>query len=158
MRNKIIHQSTTSNVCDLDSFRGRGTTFVSDWRLARVNELERIGSGNFQQYDFQGKISEKVISQSISFVNQLSMLLKAPELGLNADGSILLEWFLKDRSGTKIGSIIIDGKYIIYSILKGDKIESNGATLYTDASVDMVKDLFFKYFEKEINNSQSISR
>jgi len=158
MSNKVTSLSTTSNVYDLDDFRGRGTTYVSDWRKSRIEELERIGSGNLVHYEDVEEVSQKVVSQAIEFVGQLSMLLKAPELGLNSDGSVLLEWYLNDDSGEKIGSIILDGKYLIYSIIKGDKVETNGAALYTNASIEMIKDLFFKYFEKEINHPQSISR
>lgn len=153
------NSSTSKKVVDIDNFRGRGTTYVSDWRATVTSKIERIGAGDTSDYDFEGSVNEVAAKHACEFTNQLSMLLKAPEVGLNSDGSILLEWVMKDNNGhLKLGSVIFDGKHIIYSITKNEKIETNGATLYTDVSVNMLKALLFQYFEKDINHSRSIAR
>ena len=151
--------TTLNNVLSLDSFRGRSTTSLSDWRDKRVDDVKKIGLGLTSDYPFQGEINPRIINHSIEFIKSQSMLLQNPEIGINADGSILLEWVLKNAYNIlTIGSVIFNGNHIIYSIFKDGRVEAKGASDFTDKSIEMIADLLSDYFQRETYDSQSFSR
>jgi len=125
---------------------------VSNWKAVLLAQLGAFRRQNYHDFDFSGPIEVPILEQTEDFIRSLPHLIVAPVIGINSDGTILLEWF-KHESGkpATMYSAILNGSEIIFSLMVRGITKSYGALSYSDESVEMVAGTLNKHFEKIFN-------
>ncbi len=155
---KAIRES--DNVCMLFGKNDNSPSkAVSDWKKNLEEELELLTQGIYEDFDFEGKIESSVIKQTKKLIDKLPLLIFSPDLGINDDGTLLLEWARRENDGSMtMFSIILNNSEIITSLMHYGNIKHYNAGLHSEYSVQMVENILNEYFEKPINTKISTAR
>lgn len=144
------------NVIDL--FPRTKATF--NWKNTLDEELSLFKQGVYTDYDFDGIIKPEIIRQAKKIIEEeLPLLITPPEIGINDDGTLLLEWAKReDNSHMTMFSLMLNGTEIIFSLMHSGDIKEYGAKLHTKNSIKEIENLLNQYFEKDINPKRTAAR
>lgn len=130
----------------------QSTSSVSNWKKRILAQLSLFRRGLLHEYDFEGELDHDILSQAEEFIKILPLLITAPVIGINEDGTILLEW-VKHENGKTVTmfSTILNGQDIVFSLMHRGSVKTYGAVSYSEESMEMVSSVLVKYFENKFN-------
>lgn len=136
---------SVENVVFLGSHLSSRTT--SNWKEGIENKLCLFKQGQFDDYETQIPAGSVIFTHARALLAALSSPIIAPPiLGINDEGTLLLEWHKIEDKKSTIFSLILDGENLIYSIMLMGLPETYGALLFSEDSLDIVNNLLLKYF------------
>ncbi len=131
------------------------TSSVSDWKHKMTEEIKLFRRRVFDNYDFEGIISKKILDQTESLIDKLPLSIISPEIGINSDGTILLEWAIRESDDNMtMLSIIINEDDLIFSLMNAGSNKHYEAALFSEYSIGTIKNILGEYFEKTINTKK----
>lgn len=115
--------SNPTNVISLSEHR-QSAAYKLAWKSDLLDEINKLHLPENLPEDTV--LLPNSLPKAREFVENLPMQIDRPALSVEAGGSILLEWYNKNKSGqATIFSAVFDGKGILFSLFKDGKRTNN---------------------------------
>jgi hypothetical protein len=135
---------TVADVVQISEYRSSNS--LTNWKKKAEIKLRLIESGCCEE--FESKITNPIIfDHSQALISELPLIIDAPFIGVNDDGTILFEWHKIENGKNTIFSVILNGETIIHSMMNAGQNPNYGAMSFSEDAIDFISNLLLKYFE-----------
>lgn len=149
-------QKAKDNDNVVDILSRSSTQALSMWKNYLTDELDLILNNNGVEYEHEGEIAPLIIMQAKRLIHEIPMTVSSPEIGINCDGTLLLEWSRREHDDNlSMFSIILNGRELIISFMLHGVIKHYQSGLDTSHSVKTILGILSNHFEQDINDGKT---